>query len=152
VLTLDWSRGVDGERYIEIIRPIPTSSEGRQFELRRETLGAYDKGKAGLVLEEQVLLVDAGSGEVYTKFIGSSFFVGQVLISRNPLPKLPFPSSFFGLGCRLTFHCFVNTTDCRAAMADPKVQRNKLINHLRGSIPPKWQNSKRQTVKHYYID
>ena len=48
------------------------------FELRRKTIGAYDKGKAGLVLEEQVLLVDAGSGEVYTKAIGSSFFVGQV--------------------------------------------------------------------------
>ena len=42
-------------------------------------MGAYDKGKAGLVLEEQVLLVDADSGEVYTKMIGSSFFVGQVL-------------------------------------------------------------------------
>ena len=41
-------------------------------------MGAYDKGKAGLVLEEQTLLVDADTGEVYTKFIGSSFFVGQV--------------------------------------------------------------------------
>jgi hypothetical protein len=77
-LIIDWSRGVDGERYIEIVKPIPSTSEGKTFELRRETLGAYDKGKAGLVLEEQVLLVDAKSGEVYTKFIGSSFFVGQV--------------------------------------------------------------------------
>ena len=75
---VDWTRGVDGERYIEIINPIPTTSEGKRFELRRETIGAYDKGKAGLVLEEQVLLVDADSGEVYTKFIGSSFFAGQV--------------------------------------------------------------------------
>lgn len=69
---------MDGERYIEIVKPIPTTSEGKKFELRRETIGAYDKGKAGLVLEEQVLLVDANSGEVYTKAIGSSFFVGQV--------------------------------------------------------------------------
>ena len=51
-------------------------------------MGAYDKGKAGLVLEEQVLLVDAQSGEVYTKFIGSSFFVGQVLSPLNPSPGL----------------------------------------------------------------
>ena len=48
------------------------------FELRRETIGAYDKGKAGLVLEEQTFLIDADTGEVYTKMIGSSFFVGQV--------------------------------------------------------------------------
>jgi MaoC like domain len=80
-LTLDWSRGVDGERYIEIIKPLPTTSKGRNFELRRETVGAYDKGKAGLVLEEQTLLVDADSGYVYTKMVGSAFFVGQVMQS-----------------------------------------------------------------------
>ena len=50
---MDWSRGVDGERYIEIIKPIPTTSKGKNFELRRKTVGAYDKGKAGLVLEER---------------------------------------------------------------------------------------------------
>jgi hypothetical protein len=77
-LILDWSRGVDGERYIEIIKPLPTTSKGRNFELRRETVGAYDKGKAGLVLEEQTFLVDADSGDVYTKMVGSAFFVGQV--------------------------------------------------------------------------
>ena len=79
---------MDGERSIEIVKPIPTTSAGRKFELRRETVGAYDKGKAGLVLEEQVLLVDAKSGEVYTKFIGSSFFVGQVPAPLNPSPGL----------------------------------------------------------------
>jgi peroxisomal enoyl-CoA hydratase 2 len=78
VANIDWSRGVDGERYIEVIKPIPTTSQGKAFELRRETVGAYDKGKAGLVLEEQTLLVDANTGEVYTKLIGSAFFVGQV--------------------------------------------------------------------------
>lgn len=45
--------------------------------MRRETIGAYDKGKAGVVLEEQTLLVDADSGDVYTKMVGSVFFVGQ---------------------------------------------------------------------------
>jgi len=79
---------VDGERSIEIVKPIPTTSVGRKFELRRETVGAYDKGKAGLVLEEQVLLVDAQSGEVFTKFIGSSFFVGQVPKPLSPPPGI----------------------------------------------------------------
>ena len=88
LIGIDWSRGVDGERYIEILKPIPTSSEGMKFELRRETLGAYDKGKAGLVLEEQILLVDGKSGEVYTKFIGSSFFVGQVPHSPDLMNRL----------------------------------------------------------------
>lgn len=85
MLIIDWARGVDGERYIEIIKPIPTTSKGKNFELRRETIGAYDKGKAGLVLEEKTFLVDADSGDVYTKMVGSSFFVGQVLPSMTPL-------------------------------------------------------------------
>jgi len=80
---IDWSRGVDGERYIEVIKPIPTTSKGKKFELRRETVGAYDKGKAGLVLEEQTLLVDASTDEVYTKMVGSAFFVGQVGLTRQ---------------------------------------------------------------------
>jgi peroxisomal enoyl-CoA hydratase 2 len=74
------SRGVDGERYIEVMKPIPTTSQGRKFELRRETIGAYDKGTSGIVLEEQTLLVDVESGEVYTRLIGSAFFVGQVFV------------------------------------------------------------------------
>ena len=79
-LMIDYSRVVDGERYIEIVKPIPTMSAGKKFELRKETIGAYDKGKAGIVIEEQTLLVDE-SGEVYTKIIGSAFFVGQVCLS-----------------------------------------------------------------------
>jgi len=72
--------------------------------LRRETLGVYDKGKVGLVLEEQVLLVDEGTGEVYTKFIGSSFFVGQVFSRiRIPLGSLflrdILPELVFGIRC-----------------------------------------------------
>jgi hypothetical protein len=86
-LMVDWSKGVDGERYIEVIKPIPTSSNGKKFELRRETLGAYDKGKAGLVLEEQTLLVDADTGDVYTKMVGSLFFVGQVLSLLHAIYK-----------------------------------------------------------------
>jgi peroxisomal enoyl-CoA hydratase 2 len=86
---LDSKRAVDGERYIEIVKPIPVTSEGRHFELRRSTMGAYDKGKAGIVLEELTELVDADSGEVFTKMIGSSFFVGQGCYGGPKGPKKP---------------------------------------------------------------
>jgi peroxisomal enoyl-CoA hydratase 2 len=84
---IDWSRGVDGERYIEIIQPIPTTSAGKKFELRRETIGAYDKGK-GLVLEEQTSLVDEKE-QVYCKLVGSAFFVGQGGYGGPKGPKKP---------------------------------------------------------------
>jgi hypothetical protein len=125
-LTIDWSRGVDGERYIEIIKPIPTTSKGRRFELRRETIGAYDKGKAGLVLEEQTLLVDADSGEVYTKIIGSAFFVGQV-------------------------YPFTSPADVRADMVARKAQRSLLIKRLQGRHQTVLQISKPVLDRLFFI-
>lgn len=40
---IDYSRVVDGERELEVLRPIPTSSEGRQFEIRGRSIGIWDK-------------------------------------------------------------------------------------------------------------
>lgn len=74
---LDVKRVVDGERHITFFKPIPTSSDGRNFEIRSKVLGAYDKGKPGTVLETQTDLVDKDSGELYTRVVGSGFFVGQ---------------------------------------------------------------------------
>lgn len=37
----------------------------------------YDKGRPGTVIETQTDLVDAANGEVYTRAIGSAFYVGQ---------------------------------------------------------------------------
>lgn len=37
----------------------------------------YDKGKAGTVIEREQSIVDKETGEVYSKAVGSSFFVGQ---------------------------------------------------------------------------
>jgi len=129
-LILDWTRGVDGERYIEILKPIPTTSAGKHFELRRETLGAYDKGKAGLVLEEQTLLVDADSGEIYTKFIGSAFMVGQV--PQSPLPHFIPPP------------CLVSDVvlTSRAVMEVPKVPKNRPTNHPKTNLPPQPSDTK----------
>ena len=72
------TKGVlDGERKLQFLKPIPVSSEGRKFEVRSKVLGVYDKGKPGTVVETEKTLVDAQSGEVYTREVGSGFYVGQ---------------------------------------------------------------------------
>jgi peroxisomal enoyl-CoA hydratase 2 len=40
-------------------------------------IGVYDKGKSGTVVETQQELVDKATGEVYSRSVGSGFFVGQ---------------------------------------------------------------------------
>ena len=72
---MDARRVVDGQRYIEFLKPLPTTSEGKKFETRSKVVGVYDKGKAGTVVETQQELVS--EGEVYTRAVGSGFFVGQ---------------------------------------------------------------------------
>ena len=67
---------VDGQRSLEFLRPLPTTSAGKRFESRTKVLGVYDKGKPGTVVETQTDLVD-GEGTVYTRAVGSGFYVGQ---------------------------------------------------------------------------
>jgi peroxisomal enoyl-CoA hydratase 2 len=74
---LDSRRVVDGQRMIQFLKPLPTTSAGKTFELRSKVIGVYDKGKAGTVVETEQLIVDKNSGEVYTRAVGSGFFVGQ---------------------------------------------------------------------------
>jgi len=59
------------------LKPFPTTSEGRTFELRSKVIGVYDKGKAGSVVETQQDIVDKATGESYARAVGSAFFVGQ---------------------------------------------------------------------------
>jgi peroxisomal enoyl-CoA hydratase 2 len=73
---LDPTRAVDGQQHITFLKPIPVTSAGKSFELRTKVIGIYDKGKAGAVLERETLLVETSSNEVYTKIVGSVFFVG----------------------------------------------------------------------------
>lgn len=73
----DHTRVVDGQRLLQFFKPLPPSSEGRKFEIRQKVIGVYDKGRPGSVLETQSDLVDAQTGEVYSRAIGSAFFVGQ---------------------------------------------------------------------------
>lgn len=58
------------------LRPLPPTSAGRVFELRSRVLGVFDKGKAGSVVETEMLLVEKG-GEQYAKIVGSAFFIGE---------------------------------------------------------------------------
>lgn len=74
---LDPKTTVDGERHMTFFKPLPATSEGRKFEIRSTVLGIYDKGKPGTVVETQNDLVDADTGEVYTRATGSGFYVGQ---------------------------------------------------------------------------
>ncbi|KAH8695390.1 putative peroxisomal dehydratase [Talaromyces proteolyticus] len=76
VPNFDSQRVVDGERKIEFLKQLPTSSEGKKFEIRSKVLGVYDKGKAS-VLETETTIVDKDTEEVYSRAIGSAFFVGQ---------------------------------------------------------------------------
>ena len=74
---LDHRRAVDGQRKLTILKPLPTTSAGRKFELRNKVIGVYDKGKPGTVMETEQAIVDKESGEVYTKIVSSGFLVGQ---------------------------------------------------------------------------
>ena len=74
---LDSRRVLDGQRLIQFLKPLPATSEGRTFELRSKVLGVYDKGKPGTVVETEQTIVDKETGEVYTRAVGSGFFVGQ---------------------------------------------------------------------------
>ncbi|KAF2813731.1 Thioesterase/thiol ester dehydrase-isomerase [Mytilinidion resinicola] len=73
---LDTRNVLDGERKLQFLKPLPTSSAGRKFEIRSKVLGVYDKGKPGTVVETEQLLVEKASGEVYSRAVGSAFYVG----------------------------------------------------------------------------
>ena len=58
------------------LKTLPSTSAGRIFELRSKILGVYDKGKAGTVIETETVLAERG-GDIYSKAIGSGFYIGQ---------------------------------------------------------------------------
>ncbi|KAI1843559.1 hypothetical protein JX266_010192 [Neoarthrinium moseri] len=72
----DPQRSVDGERGIEIVRPLPVSSEGLDLEIRNKVIGAYDKGGA-MILESEGELVDIKTGITYARLSSTAFGIGQ---------------------------------------------------------------------------
>lgn len=85
----DSKRTLDGERHMYFYKPIPTSSEGRRFQIRSKVIGVYDKGKSGSVIENEAVLVDKDTGEEYTRVVGSGFAVGQGNWGGPKGPKVP---------------------------------------------------------------
>lgn len=90
----DPRRSVDGQRKLTVLKPLPPTSAGKQFELRNKVIGVYDKGKAGSVMETEQTIVDKSTGEIYTKIVSSGFFVGQ---GNWGGPKGQLLASFFHL-------------------------------------------------------
>ncbi|OJJ55382.1 hypothetical protein ASPSYDRAFT_92518 [Aspergillus sydowii CBS 593.65] len=74
---LDLRYAVDGQRNLKILKPLPTTSAGRRFELRNRLIGVYDKGASGSSLETEQRIIDADSGEVYAQTRSVSFLPGQ---------------------------------------------------------------------------
>ena len=72
---LDARRVVDGQRYIKFLKPIPTTSQGKNVEVRSKIVGVYDKGK-GTVVEREMVLAEKG-GEEYVQIIESMFYIAQ---------------------------------------------------------------------------
>jgi hypothetical protein len=73
----DARRVLDGQRIMTFYKPLPPTSAGRKFEIRSKVTGVWDKGKSGTVVDTQQDLVDAKTGELYTRAAGSAFYVGQ---------------------------------------------------------------------------
>lgn len=107
----DAQRSVDGERTIEILKTIPTSSEGLDLEIHNKVIGVYDKGQlthavstyvllmvnagGAMILEAEQDLVDVKTGTVYAKMTSMAFGIGQGGYNgpRGPTSNLPKPPS-----------------------------------------------------------
>lgn len=72
----DAQRSVDGERGIEILRPLPASSEGLDMEIQGKVLGVYDKG-GNMILEAEQTLIDVKTGRIYARMSSTAFCIGQ---------------------------------------------------------------------------
>ncbi|KAL2756888.1 hypothetical protein ACRALDRAFT_1075670 [Sodiomyces alcalophilus JCM 7366] len=109
----DSRRVVDGQRKIEFFKPLPPTSAGRKFEVRTKVIGVYDKGRPGSVVETQVDVVDAANDEVYSRVIGSAFFIGQ---GNWGGPKGPATQNFPPPKNRKPDVTFVQETNAQSAL------------------------------------
>lgn len=66
--------GLDGERYLEVIRPLP--AEAVELNMTNKLIGVHKRGKGALV-EFETLITDAKDhAKVYTRIVSGSFLVG----------------------------------------------------------------------------
>ncbi|KAI1186677.1 HotDog domain-containing protein [Nemania serpens] len=84
----DARRSVDGERGIEIVNPIPTSSMGMDLEIQSRVLGIFDRG-GSMVSEQEHDLVDMKTGTVYVKMTSTTLAIGQGGYGGPEGPTMP---------------------------------------------------------------
>lgn len=87
----DGQRSVDGERTIEILKPLPVSSEDYDFEIQNKVIGVYDKGGA-MILEAEQELVDVKTNTVFVKIASTAFGIGQGGYGGPRGPSKPLPT------------------------------------------------------------
>lgn len=68
-VNLDPAKVLDGERYLEIMNPLPLEAE---MTVTSRVTGVYDVGKAA-ILENEAVFTDA-SGKPYVKIVSSAFY------------------------------------------------------------------------------
>ncbi|KAI0114409.1 HotDog domain-containing protein [Nemania sp. FL0031] len=88
---LDAQRSVDSERGIEILNPIPASSEGLDLEIHGKVLGMYDTG-GSVISEHEHQLVDTKTGVVYARMTSTMFGIGQGRYGGPGGPNLRIPA------------------------------------------------------------
>lgn len=86
----DAQRSVDGERGIEIVNPVPVSSDGLDLEIHQKVLGVYDKG-GSMILEAEQELLDVRTGTVYVRMTSTAFGMGQGGYGGPRGPSRPSP-------------------------------------------------------------
>lgn len=64
--------GLDGERYLEVINPLPAT--GGEFVIKNRLLGVQGK-KTGALVEQETIITDK-SGKEYIRMVGGAFMVG----------------------------------------------------------------------------
>lgn len=84
-VNLDPAKVLDGERFLEIINPIPVEGE---FTIVSKVTGVYDVGKAAIVETTQTF--EDASGKPYVRIVSSAFYrdAGGFGGPRPPKPSL----------------------------------------------------------------
>ena len=65
--------GVDAQRYVEKIKPMP--ADGGTFQIRSRLIAVSAKG-SGALTETESELFDPETGDVYYRFVGGGFSIG----------------------------------------------------------------------------
>lgn len=85
---VDLKKLVHGDQKIEILKPLPVTSEGGEFVLQKKQVGVWDKG-SGMLMEHELRLIDKKTNTTYAILGGSSFVIGAGGFGGPKQPKKP---------------------------------------------------------------